>query len=97
MNKYEALYILNADLDEEAVAATSEKFAQIVKDNAGEVVEVKPWGKRRLAYPINFKNEGYYVLMTFKAEVALLADLEHNFKVTEDVVRYIIVRQENED
>ncbi len=97
MNKYETLYILNADLDEEAVAQATEKFAQIVKDNAGEVIEIKPWGKRRLAYPINFKNEGYYVQMTFNAEVALLADLEHNFKITEDVVRYIIVRQESEE
>jgi len=97
LNKYETLYVLNADMDEEATAATIEKMSSIVKENGGEVVEVKPWGKRRLAYPINFKNEGYYVLMTFNAEVALLADLEHNFKINENVVRHMIVRLEDEE
>jgi len=97
LNKYETLYVLNADMDEEATAATIEKMSSIVKENGGEVVEVKPWGKRRLAYPINFKNEGYYVLMTFNAEVALLADLEHTFKINENVVRHMIVRLEDEE
>ena len=59
MNKYESMYIVNADQTEEAINAQAEKFAGIVTSNGGNVTEVKHWGKRRLAYAINFKNDGY--------------------------------------
>jgi len=97
LNKYESMYILNTVMEEEAIGQAVEKYSQIVKDNGGEILEVKPWGKRRLAYPINYKNEGYYVLMTFKAESAALTELEHNYKIDENIVRSIVVRLEEDE
>ncbi len=95
MNNYEVLYILNADQDEEVLAAQAEKFANLVAANGGEVVKLDKWGRRRLAYPINFKNDGYYVLMNIKASAELPLELERNFRISDEVVRYIVVRLED--
>ncbi len=92
MNNYEVLYILNSEQDDETLAAQAEKFSNLVASNGGEVVNVDKWGRRRLAYPINFKNEGYYVLMNIKAAPELPAELERNFRISEEVIRYIVVR-----
>ncbi len=95
MNNYEVLYILNSEQDDETIAAQAEKFANLVTANGGEVVKVDKWGRRRLAYPINFKNEGFYVLMNIKAGSELPAELERNFRISEEVMRYIVVRLED--
>lgn len=94
MNKYESLYIITPELDEEATKAVVEKFADIVKKNGGEVEKVDEWGKRRLAYPIDYKTEGYYVLVHFAAASELPRELERNFKNDESILRYMVVRQE---
>lgn len=94
MTKYEALYIIASELDEAATKAEVEKFSGIVTGNGGEIVSVDEWGKRRLAYPINFKNEGYYVLMQFAAAPELPRELERNFKNDENILRFIVIRQE---
>lgn len=94
MNNYEALYILKPDLEDEARSALITRFADIVTANGGEVEEIKDngeWGRRRLAYPIDYIEEGYYVLMTFKAPPQLPAELERNFKINDDVLRYMVV------
>ena len=87
---YEALYILKPDLTEEQNAALIERFKGIVEAN-GTVSEVNEWGKRRLAYPINDLMEGYYVLMTFTAAVAVPAELDRIFRITDGVMRSMIV------
>jgi len=87
---YEAMYILDPNLSEEATAALVEKFTNLVNAN-GTVAEVAQWGKRRLAYPINDLNEGYYVLMTFSAAAALPAELDRVFRITDGVMRSLIV------
>jgi len=94
MNKYEVLYILDVDQEEEAIAAQVEKFSNVVTANGGVVDGIDQWGKRRLAYPINYKNEGYYVLMNFHAAPELPVELERNFKIDELCVRYMVVRLE---
>ena len=94
MNKYESMYIVNADQTEEAIAAQAEKFAGVVTANGGVVTEVKHWGKRRLAYAINFKNDGYYILMNFEANADFVKELERNYNIDENVMRYIVVRLE---
>ena len=94
MNKYEALYIVDADQADEVINAQAEKFSGIVTGNGGNVTEVKHWGKRRLAYAINFKNDGYYILMNFVAEPAFVKELERNFKIDENVMRYMVIRVE---
>ena len=94
MNNYEVLYILNSEQDDETVAAQVDKFSALVATNGGEVLKVDKWGRRRLAYPIQFKNEGYYVLMNIKSGPELPAELERNFRISDEVMRYIVVRQE---
>lgn len=94
MNNYEVIYILNSEQDDETIAAQTEKFNALVAANGGEVLKVDVWGRRRLAYPIDFKNEGYYVLMNIKAGPELPAELERNFRISDEVMRYIVVRQE---
>ena len=87
---YEAVYILDADLGEEATAALVAKFKNLVESN-GTLAEVDEWGKRRLAYPINDLNEGYYVLMTFTADAAFPAELDRVLRITDGVMRSMIV------
>ena len=90
---YEAVYILDPSLNEEQIAALVEKFNKIVETN-GTVTEVNEWGKRRLAYPINFKNEGYYVLVNFSAAPEFPRELERNFEINENIMRYLVTRVE---
>ena len=87
---YEAVYILNPDLTEEQIAALVERFKSVVEAN-GTVTEVDEWGKRRLAYPINDLMDGYYVLMTFTAAAAIPAELDRIFRITDGVMRSMIV------
>lgn len=94
MNQYEALYIIVPTLDDEAIKASVEKFKGIVASNGGEVVAVDEWGKKRLAYPIAYKTEGYYVLMSFSCPPELPKELERNFKNDEAILRYLVTRKE---
>ena len=87
---YEALYILDPNLSEEQIAALVARFKGVVESN-GTVSEVNEWGKRRLAYPINDLNEGYYVLMTFTADAAFPAELDRVLRITDGVMRSMIV------
>ena len=90
---YEALYILDPSLTEEQTAALVAKFKGVVEAN-GAVTEVDEWGKRRLAYPINDLMEGYYVLMTFTAAAAVPAELDRIFRITDGVMRSMIICKE---
>jgi len=85
---YETLFAVNGNLTEEDCKALVEKFVNLVKDNATDV-EVNEWGKRRLAYPINYITEGYYVLVSFKSESTFPIELERVFGITEGVLRYM--------
>ena len=91
MNSYETLFVVNPNLSEEDTKAVIDKFTAIIGEN-GTVTEVKEWGKRRLAYPINYINEGYYVLVDFEAAAELPAELERRFRIDENVLRSIVVR-----
>ena len=90
---YEAVYILDPSLSEEAIASLIAKFKGVVEAN-GTVSEVDEWGKRRLAYPINDLMEGYYVLMTFTAAPAVPAELDRLFRINENVMRSMIVSKD---
>lgn len=93
MNHYEALYIISPKLDGEATKALIEKFSQLVADNGGTVDEIQEQGIKKLAYEINFVNEGFYVLMNFTAPAELPAELERNFKISEDIMRFIVIKK----
>ena len=88
--KYEAVYIIDPRKNEEDTAALVEKFKALAESNATEI-EIDEWGKRRLAYPIQDQNDGYYVRMTFTAGNAFTAELDRIFRITDGVMRSIIV------
>ena len=88
--KYEVLYVIDPTLGEEATAALVEKFKALVEAN-GTLTSIDEWGKRRMAYPINDLMEGYYVLMTMDAKPEFPAELDRVFKITEGVLRSLIV------
>ena len=90
---YEVLYILNPTLGEEDTAALVARFKELA-ENHGSVSEVDEWGKRRLAYPINDLEEGYYVLMTFSSDPAFPAELDRLMRINVSVMRSIIVSKE---
>ena len=91
MHSYETLFVISPDLSEEATKALVEKFTGLIAEN-GELGEVSEWGRRRLAYPIDYKNEGYYVLVNFKSEGAFTLELERVFGITEGILRSIVIR-----
>lgn len=88
--KYEVIYIIDCSLGDE-VATMVEKFKNLVTDNATLIGEIEEWGKRRLAYPINDLNEGYYVLMNFECKPDFPAELDRVFKITDGIMRSLIV------
>ena len=94
MNKYEAMYIVNPNVADDARAALVERFSGIVTNGGGNVEKIDDWGKRKLAYEINYIAEGYYVLVNFEAEATLPAELERNFRINENVMRYIVIKKE---
>ncbi len=93
MNNYELLYIISNELSDEAKESVIAKFATIITDNNGTVDSVDKWGTRKLAYPINYKNEGYYVLVNFSAPATLPAELERVMRITDSVMRFVIVKK----
>lgn len=94
MRKYEVLYIIRPGFEEEAYKNTVEKFNAIIQNNGGEILKVEPWGKRRLAYEIEKIREGYYVLLQIMCDANLPSELERNFKISDEILRYLITRVE---
>lgn len=94
MNKYELMYIIDTSLEENARKELIERISALITGNGGEVEKVDEWGKRRLAYPINYKNDGYYVLEHFSAGPDLPREIERVLQISEDVLRYLIVKVE---
>ena len=92
MAKYELLYLLNNDSTEEVKAAEIEKYEEIVKSMGGVVVSTDKWGTRKTAYPINYKTEAYYVLMTFEAESNVLTELERVARIDSEVIRRMVTK-----
>ena len=91
--KYEALYIINAQLGEEETQALVEKFKAMVEAE-GTRTEIDEWGKRRLAYEIDDMTEGYYVLMHFEANPDFPAELDRVMKITDGIIRCLITTVE---
>ena len=85
---YETLFAVSGNLAEDDCKALVEKFVNLVKENATDV-DVNEWGKRRLAYPIDYITEGYYVLVNFKSEATFPLELERVFGITEGIIRYM--------
>ncbi|ABR46275.1 ribosomal protein S6 [Alkaliphilus metalliredigens QYMF] len=91
MNKYELTYILKSETDEEKRNQLAEKFKGIIEAD-GAVENVDEWGNRKLAYEIDKRNEGYYVLVNFASSIDVPKELDRNLKIAEQVIRHMIIR-----
>ena len=92
MNKYELVYIIDPAVEEEARKELIAKFNALIAENGGAVDKVEEWGLRRLAYAIDYKTEGYYVLVNFQAESELPKELERNLQISDSVIRYQVIK-----
>ena len=92
-SSYETIFIVDLQIGEDAVKTIVEKFTSLIAEN-GTITSVNEWGKRRLAYPINDLNEGYYVLVNFTAPAEFPAELERNYNITESIMRSLVVKVE---
>ena len=92
INTYETIFIIDPTLSEEDTEALAAKFKSMIEE-AGSIEEVDVWGKRRLAYPINDLNEGYYVLINFKSKPDFIAELERVYGITDGIIRNIVIRK----
>ena len=93
MNNYESMFVFSVAKGEEATAALTEKFKALISEN-GTIESVDVWGKRKLAYPIDFKTEGYYVLVNFASNPEFPRELERIYGITDGVMRTIVIRKD---
>jgi small subunit ribosomal protein S6 len=93
MTKYEMLYILDASLTDEAKESIIKKFEDLVTANGGSVEAIDRWGVKKLQYPINYKSEGYYVLMTFEAATTLVVEIKRVAGITDGIIRRLITKR----
>jgi small subunit ribosomal protein S6 len=91
VHNYETMFIVNATLEEDAMRAIVDKFKALIEANA-EIVEYNEWGKRKLAYPIDDINDGFYVLVNYKAEASFVAELDRNFNIADGILRSMTIR-----
>ena len=93
MTKYEMLYILDASLTDEVRDSIIQKVEDLVTKNGGSIEKTDRWGVRKLQYPINYKSEGYYVLMTFEAEKTLVVEIKRIIGITDGIIRRLITKR----
>ncbi len=93
VNNYESIFIINTEIGEDNVKALVEKFKNLLETSA-QLESIDEWGKRRLAYPIDDFNEGYYVLANFSAETTFPRELERIYKITDGILKFIIIRKD---
>jgi small subunit ribosomal protein S6 len=93
MNKqlYESTFIVNAALDDAQIDAVIEKAKDVIAKNGGELRDIAKWGRKRFAYPIKKKNNGFYVVTEFSATGDLVAKLERHFQLDENIIRYLTI------
>ena len=97
MPAYELIFIVQPEMEEEPLAALVEKVTQTISDLKGQVQQVDPWGKRRLAYPIKRYREGFYYLMHVELPASAIRGLDRSLKLMEDVIRHLVVRKDEAD
>ena len=95
MRNYEFTFIIHPDIEDEGITDTVEKVSQFITEGGGQVTNADHWGRRRLAYPIQKQKEGYYVLMQVQLDSKSIVELERKLKLTEEVIRYLLVRVED--
>lgn len=92
MNKYESVIIINPNASEEIVKGLIERFTALI-NNDGKVEKVDEVGKKKLAYEIAKNKEGYYVVFDFEANPSLIKELERNYRITDEVIKFIVIKK----
>ena len=95
MNKYESIIIISQNVEEEGIKALISRFTDLI-NTEGKVSEVTEMGKRKLAYEIGKNKEAFYVLFDFEAKPELIAELERNYRITDEIIKFIVVRKDEE-
>ncbi|MCI9246538.1 MAG: 30S ribosomal protein S6 [Clostridia bacterium] len=93
MNKYESVVIINPSVEEEKIKELSQKFTDII-NNDGKVEKIEELGKKKLAYEVKKNKEGYYVVINFEANPDLIAELERNYRIMDEVIKFITIKAE---
>lgn len=94
MTKYEIMYIIRPDIEEEAHNALLERFNKILTDNGAEIAKVDEQGKRRFAYEINDYRDGFYVVINFAGNQEAVSEFDRQAKFSDDILRHLVVRDE---
>ena len=93
MNNYEAVLIFKSDMSDQDRTELFDRFKAVIEEN-GEVTNVDDWGKRRLAYEINYIREGYYYIVEFKSEPDHIREFERRLRLSDFIIRYMVIRKE---
>ncbi|PHA00442.1 30S ribosomal protein S6 [Bacillus pseudomycoides] len=94
MKKYEIMYIIRPNMEEEAQKALVERFAGVLTENGAEIINTKDWGKRRLAYEINDLRDGFYMILNVNSNPEAIKEFDRLAKINEDIIRHIVVKNE---
>ncbi len=92
MNNYQVLFIIDIDTPDEEKSQLIERFSQLIVSLGGEIYTTDKWGARKFAYPINYKKEGYYVLIKFSANADTPAEIDRQMRINENIVRQMITK-----
>lgn len=95
MNKYESIIIISQNVEDEGIKALITRFTDLINTD-GKVSEVKELGKRKLAYEIEKNKEAFYLEFDFEANPSLIAELERNYRITDEIIKFIVVRKDEE-
>lgn len=93
MNKYESIIIINPNVDEEGMKALISRFTDLINSD-GKVEKVDELGKKKLAYEVKKNEEGFYVVFYFEANTNLIAELERNYRITDEVIKFMTIKQD---
>lgn len=96
MRRYESLVILDPDVPDDEVKGFTEKYGQIIKTHGGEIIKVEDWGPKKLAYVVRKRDKGRYILFDFVGTPTLILEMERQFKISEDVMKYLSVKLDEE-
>ena len=94
MNKYESVIIINPNLEDAKIKELIERFSKLINEH-GKLEATNEMGKKKLAYPIQKQTEGFYAVLNFEAESTFIAELERVYRITDEVLKFIVVRKED--
>jgi len=96
MRRYESVIILDPDMADDDIRGFTEKFSSLIKTKGGEIIKIEDWGFKKLAYSVKKRDRGRYILFDFVGMPSLMAEMERQFKISEEVMKFLSVKVEEE-